>query len=119
MASPEYQAVLESTEALVTGVQHCIGVFTSQCLSKGLISEEDEKFTFTPHDATEKARKLVSSIRDGIRTDPNRFQTLVDVIKGISYLDGQVETLQRRHSKNQYKLSILLSCNYLSFRQPL
>ena len=90
--NPEYEAMLKCTDGLATTIKHCIEDCTSKCLSKGLISEEVAEFTAP---SKEKARKLVACVRDGIKAHPNHFNTFVDVMMEIRYLEIQAETLQK------------------------
>lgn len=91
----EHEAILKCNNQLITAVQHCITRFTAECLSKGLISEDVEGFTLTTNRTdSEKATKLMRSVRDGIKNDPSRFNTFINVLVGFTHMEGELRTLQ-------------------------
>lgn len=89
---------MSCTNILITAIQHCIPRFTAECLSRGLISEDVEGFMQTDRTDSEKASKLVKNIRDGIKNDPSRYDTFIDVLKEFSHLEGELTVLQDKFS---------------------
>ena len=86
----------------MTTVQHCIPTFASECLSRGLISEDEEALTHTNNSNAEKAGYLVACVRDSIRNESANFDEFVEVLKSIKYLEGALNKLLERHSKWSY-----------------
>lgn len=98
-SSPEYIAVQQCTDILTTAIQDCVSSFTSICLSKGLISEDVEDYTFTNNSDLEKARRLLNCVRRRIKSDSSKFDTLVEVLQADRCFEATVNVLLEKHGK--------------------
>ncbi len=95
----EFEAVKSRTHSLVTLLRNCIPTFATECLTRGLISEDVDEITSTDNTDSEKAKRLLRCVRDRIRNEPSLFYTLIDVLKGYDFLEGEARILEDKYSE--------------------
>ena len=96
---PEYEAVRQCTGTLVTTVQHCISLVASDCLARGLISEDVEAYIHTNNPDSEKSSRLIACVCESIRNERANFSAFVEVLKADRYLEGALNELLETYSK--------------------
>ena len=86
---------------LVVTVKPCVHSVADHCLSVGLISEEAYDIIIQRHDLldTDKARILLSHIRDAVSQKPESLLCFITVLNNVGDCEELVHKLQKSHLK--------------------
>ncbi len=98
-ASPEYKAIQQSTDILVSAIQQCISTVTSRCFSKSLISEDVVDYIHTNNPDSDKASRIVTCVRRSIKNEVTKFHEFVEVLQAERYLDSAVNQLLEKYNE--------------------
>ena len=81
---------------LVVAVKPCVDSVADHCLSVGLILVETYDTIIQRHDLidTQKARILLSHIRDAVSQKPERLQCFITVLNNVGGCEELVRKLQ-------------------------
>ena len=78
------QILQEFTPRLVAAFSSCIQLLLDQFLAKELITDEVyDRILESPFSSKDKARNMLSAIKDVIRTEDNSFLTVLSILKEI------------------------------------
>lgn len=95
--SPEYKALLECFDSLVTALKIDPASLADQLAAKGLVPPVEVTNQRT---CAEQARELAGRILDRVKLAPSRYHDVVKIISGHQWMEDFVSILQGSHSNS-------------------
>ena len=104
MANPEYEAMVQCTEILVTSIAMDPEAIARALFAQNLISEDVEAKMALPITPTSKASKLVECACNQVSNFPKEvYPKILEVLKKYGWLEKAMQTLEDKLSMFNHK----------------